>query len=54
LREEISKKLVDGGMGLLSMNMQKLALEDIFTKLTQEASDPVEVSNPDVAAKRDE
>jgi len=54
LREEISKKLVDGGMGLLSMNMQKLALEDIFTKLTQEASDPVEVSNPDVAAKGDE
>ncbi|MCK4906691.1 MAG: ABC transporter ATP-binding protein [Spirochaetes bacterium] len=35
LREEIAKAVLDSGSGLLSMILQKIALEDIFVELTK-------------------
>ncbi|MSQ07085.1 MAG: ABC transporter ATP-binding protein [Dehalococcoidia bacterium] len=34
LRDEISKAIIDGGWGLLSMQMSTMSLEDIFLRLT--------------------
>jgi ABC-2 type transport system ATP-binding protein len=42
LREQVARGLVEGGMGLLSMAVEQLALEDIFIRLTRE--EPVEKS----------